>query len=267
VFALVVLSLSGRIEAENAFPEAVMALAVLAVSVFVMADGWLAMAIQMPGLARRDQQDRSIEFWLSLPVGHAQSIGATLLFHALLMPWLALVIGWLFSFVIGLVLVAMLYGASAWGQLPWALLMTDAIVLLGRLFVGIALATLWLSPLLLLAMLAGSALKRWGLPALAAVLGFSALVLKNVYGITIVGDSLGHLVVQAAAAVLPIVEKPSMVGPHGEGFIELLQEFPAIAARSAGLALRNLATLEFAVAMAVSALCFAGLMALRRRAA
>lgn len=267
VVVLVALALARRIEAAVPFPELVMALSIWAVSSVAVSLAWLAMAAQMAGLARRDQQDRSIEFWLSLPVGHAQSIGATLVFHALLMPWLALVIGWLFSFAIGLVLVAMLYGAAAWGQLPWSLLLTDATVLLGRLFVGIALGTLWLSPLLLLAMLAGSALKRWGLPALGVALGLSALVLKNVYGITVVGDSLNHLTRQAMTAVSPIAEKPQMVGLHGEGFVALLQEFPSLAAHSAAQALQNLATPQFAATMAFSALCFAALVALRRRAA
>jgi hypothetical protein len=265
VIVLVVLALARHIEADHAFPEAVMALALVAVSAGVMALGWLAMAFQMPGLARRDQQDRSIEFWLSLPVGHSQSVGATLLFHALLMPWLALIIGWLFSFVIGLVLVALLYGASAWGQLPWGLLVTDATVLLGRLFLGVALATLWLSPLLLVSMLAGSAFKRWGLPALAALLGVGALVLKHVFGVNLIGDSARVLATHAAAAVSPIAQRQLHIGQHGEGFDQLLEQFPAIAAHSAGLALKALATPEFALAMAFSAACFAGLVALRRR--
>jgi hypothetical protein len=266
VVLLVVLALSRHIHAENSFPEAVMALPMLAVTAVVMALGWLTMAFQMPGLARRDQQDRSIEFWLSLPVSHSQSIGATLLFHALLMPWLALGIGWLFSFVIGLVLVAMLHGAGAWGQLPWGLLMTDAVVLLGRLFLGIALFTLWLSPLLLLAMLSGSAFKRWGLPALVAALGLASLILHQVFGVTLVRDSIRYIGSHAAAAVSPIVDKALLVGrSHGEDFIELLQQFPAIAGDSAARALQNLATPQFAAAMAFSALCFAGLVALRRR--
>jgi hypothetical protein len=266
VVALVVLALARHIEADNPYPEAVMALAIWVVSGAVMLLGWLAMAFQMPGLARRDQQDRSIEFWLSLPVSHSQSLGATLLFHALLMPWLALAIGWLFSFVIGLVLVAMLNGAGAWGQLPWGLLMMDSVVLLGRLFFGIALATLWLSPLLLLAMLAGSALKRWGLPALAAALGLASLILHQVYGVTIVRDSMRHLAVHAAAAVSPIIDKQLLVGRRtGEGFIELLHQFPGIAGDSAVRALQSLATPQFAAAMTFSALCFAGLVALRRR--
>jgi hypothetical protein len=266
VIVLVVLALSRHLDTDNPYPDMVMAAALAGVSAVVLALGWLAMAIQLPGLARRDQQDRSIEFWLSLPVGHSQSIGATLLFHALLMPWLALAIGWLFSFVIGLVLVAMLHGAGAWGQLPWGLLMTDAVVLLGRLFLGIALFTLWLSPLLLLAMLSGSAFKRWGLPALVAALGLASLILHQVFGVTLVRDSIRYIGSHAAAAVSPIVDKQLLVGHrHGEGFIELLQQFPAIAGDSAARALQNLATLQFAAAMAFSALCFAGLVALRRR--
>jgi hypothetical protein len=265
VIVLVVLALSRHLDTDNPYPDMVMAVALAAVTIAVLALGWLAMALQLPGLARRDQQDRSIEFWLSLPVGHAQSIGATLLFHALLMPWLALAVGWLFSFVIGLVLVALLFGAGGWAQLPWGLLMTDAIALLGRLGLGVALATLWLSPLLLLSMLAGSAFKRWGIPALVAGLGLAALVMRQLFGVTLVNDGLRYIGAHAALAVSPVGKQAVHLGQHGEGFSDLLEGFPAMALHTAGRALQDLATPQFGVAMAVSALCFAGLVALRRR--
>ena len=39
--------------------------------------------IIVAGLARRDHADRSIEFWLSVPVGHAQSLAVPLAVHLL----------------------------------------------------------------------------------------------------------------------------------------------------------------------------------------
>ena len=58
---------------------------------FVLA--WFSALLQSPGLARRDQQDRSIEFWLSLPVGHLPALSAPLLVHLLLFPLAALGLG------------------------------------------------------------------------------------------------------------------------------------------------------------------------------
>jgi ABC-2 type transport system permease protein len=39
------------------------------------------------GSPRRDHGDRSIEFWLSLPSGHGESLAAPMLVHLLLVPW------------------------------------------------------------------------------------------------------------------------------------------------------------------------------------
>ena len=40
--------------------------------------------------ARRDQQDGSIGFWRSLPIGHAEAVGATVAMHMLVLPGLVL---------------------------------------------------------------------------------------------------------------------------------------------------------------------------------
>ncbi|MFS9605847.1 hypothetical protein, partial [Klebsiella pneumoniae] len=46
----------------------------------------LVALFQLPGLARRDMQDRSIEFWLSLPGRSSESVAATVLAHGWLAP-------------------------------------------------------------------------------------------------------------------------------------------------------------------------------------
>jgi hypothetical protein len=48
--------------------------------------GWLVAYIQSGGMARRDCQDRSIEFWRSLPVPDGAAVGATVLMHLVLLP-------------------------------------------------------------------------------------------------------------------------------------------------------------------------------------
>ena len=74
---------------------------------------------QTPGLARRDRQDRSIEFWLSLPTSHTASVAAPVLMHLVVVPLLALLIGAAFSYAIGLALIWKVFGAAQALALPW----------------------------------------------------------------------------------------------------------------------------------------------------
>jgi ABC-2 type transport system permease protein len=164
-----------------------------ATAAITLAIAWMAVLFQSSGLARRDTQDRSIEFWLSLPVGHAQSIGAPLLAHLILVPVAALVVGMLGGIVVSLPAVAHMYGLREWAALPWGAILGALAALTLRLALGIVLATLWLSPLILGVMVASAWLKRWGWPVLAAVVGVGGLVLDKVYGNPIVWQVLGTL--------------------------------------------------------------------------
>ena len=145
------------------------------VSLLVLGITWATVFIQAPGLARRDVQDRSIEFWRSLPTGHAASLGATLLMHALAMPLLALTIGYAFSQLIGMLIVTRVHGLGTLFALPWASLGAGSLATFARGVFGVLLASLWLMPLLLL-MACSAWLKRWGVPALALELGVGHLV-------------------------------------------------------------------------------------------
>jgi len=270
VLLLLVLTLGPDVQIQPALsnaPMVLMPLAIILVTVLVAALTWLGMAFQLPGLARRDQQDRSIEFWLSLPVSHGASVGATLLFHAILVPLAALVIGWAFSHVLGLVMVAMVSGAATWSTLPWGLLLPDALVLLLRMALGLTLATLWVSPLLMVLMLASAGLKRWGVPAVIAGTVGTGLVLHHGFGITGIADTLAQLMQQAAFALSPwgASERHLHVGENGADLLQVLQVFPSVAGRSAIDALQALASPLFVAAMAVSAACFYGLVLLRQR--
>jgi len=143
---------------------------------------WGASLIQSPGLARRDSQDRSIEFWLSLPAGHLPSVGATLLAHLLLLPWAALLVGTLGGLIASLPIIAKVFGFGAWFALPWFGLLAAVASLVLRLALGVLLATLWLSPLILLTMAASAWFKRWGVPLVAGVLFIGGALLDRLYG-------------------------------------------------------------------------------------
>jgi ABC-2 type transport system permease protein len=171
--------------------------------VFLLALAGGAIAIQAPGLVRRDRQDRSIEFWLSLPIGHTEAVGATLLMHLLGMPLLLLALAAAGSPVAALIGEARLHGAGALMQLPWGAMLAIFVSGLARLAIGIVLGMLWLSPLLMAAMAASAWLKRWGVPALAAVLGFGGLILEQGYGEPIVFRLIGGVFDHFMRAVLP----------------------------------------------------------------
>ena len=126
--------------------------------------GLLAMAaavVMLAGLARRDHVDRSVEFWLSLPAGHAQAWTAPLLTHLVLVPVAAIVFGALAGGVLSMVLVGRTSGLAAWWALPWSALLPGVAAVAGRLSVGMALAAIWLSPIVLLMVLLTAWLGRW----------------------------------------------------------------------------------------------------------
>lgn len=142
---------------------------------------WMAAMFQLPGLARRDSQDRSIEFWLSLPATHAESIGATLLVHALLVPLLALGVGAAGGLLIGAGIVVKVAGLAALAQVSWLTVIAAGLVVLTRLALGMLLLTLWVAPLFMLLTAASAWLKRWGTPAVVASVAIIGLTLDKAY--------------------------------------------------------------------------------------
>lgn len=170
--------------------------------------GMLLMAVavvmfQAPGLARRDTQDRSIEFWLSLPVTQLQAVGATLLTQLWLLPLFALGMGLLGGLVVGplvglKVLGWGLFAEVSWGPVLWLWLLAAL-----RLALGLVLGMLWLAPVLLLAMAASAWLKRWGVPVLGLVLGGGAALLSQVYGLTFLLNTLTSLWERFTWALIP----------------------------------------------------------------
>jgi hypothetical protein len=227
---------------------------------------WVSSLFVAVGTPRRDHGDRSIEFWLSLPTSHAQSLAAPLLVHLLLVPAAALVAGLASGLLVSLVTVGRLAGLTEWLALPWGTLAFSMLAFVARVMAGLPLATLWLLPLLLAAMLANAFFKRWGLPALAVGLSLGSTVLNKVFGLPLLAHTLGDWVRHAGL---------SLVGASGSGMTfnaenppsEALSNLPAWALRDLGAALQATATPQFLGALMVSALLFYGLVLWRQRGA
>lgn len=220
-----------------------------------------SVVFQAPGLARRDRQDRSIEFWLSLPTGHSASIGATLLMNLWLLPLLALGMALAGGAVSALIAVLRTHGMDGLTGMPWGQVLSVMGLGAARLALGMVLGTLWLSPFLFGAMAASAWLKRWGVAALAAVLGLGGVILAKVYDQTWLIDLLGDQFEHAGWAFLPTLQ-----GTHDFDQAFILGDLAGNAQwllHDAGLALGDLATLRFAATLLVAGGCFA-LMVLRR---
>ena len=222
-----------------------------------------ASLLMAPGLARRDTQDRSIEFWVSLPSAHTQSIGATLLMHLVALPVAAVAVGAVGGLLASPLLAVQLWGLGEWAAMPWGLLLLTVISMALRVAFGLVLALLWLSPLVLGTMAASAWLKRWGVPAVALTLGVGHGLLSKLYGLTFVGDTLRYLFIQAARAVIATADDGKEI-KHLEEIDALLPSLPAWFAQDAGQAVLALATPGFAAALAAGALMF-GLLVLRRQ--
>ncbi len=228
---------------------------------------WITSVFVATASPRRDHADRSIEFWLSLPTSHSESLAAPLLVHLLLVPAAALLAGLAAGLLVSLVTVSRLAGLGEWFALPWGSLAIGMASLVARVMAGLPLATLWLMPLLLASMLANAYFKRWGLPVLAVGLSLGSAVLKGVFGQPLLSDTLRDLMINAARALM---------GASGQGGItispehpasEALSELPGFALHDLGAALQAAASPLFLGALLVSAALFYGLVLWRQRGA
>ena len=228
------------------------AVAVCTVSAFVVF--WVTSVIIATGLARRDHGDRSIEFWLSLPVGHVPSLAVPMLVHLVLVPAAALALGLLAGHGLAMVLVARFAGLSAWFGLPWADLFAATLALGLRLLAGLPLATL----------LARAWIGRWGLPVLGLVLGLGGLLADRALGQPLLLPWLGHLMQQAVQAMAGAGEV-SFTARGADEALAALRGLPGLALQDLGAALGALLSPAMAVGLVVSAVCFALLVDWRQR--
>jgi len=245
------------------FPLQVAVGIMLATAAGVFGIAWISAMFQMPGLARRDVQDRSIEFWLSLPASHTESIGATLLAHALLVPLAALLVGAIAGPLMASGMIIRQAGFAAWATVPWGTALVALVPILLRATLGVVLMTLWLSPLILLLVAASAWLKRWGMPAVALLLGVGGLLLDKLYGWPIVWELL---VQQTEGANQAMLADHQALGRHMAQLAEnpsLPLNASGLATHDAWLAIQNLASPHFIGGLIVAALCF-GLLVLKR---
>jgi len=220
-----------------------------AMMVLSLAVALAAALLQVSGLARRDAQDRSIEFWRSLPVSDGLAVAAPLLAHLVLLPLVAMLAGLVGALLVSLVAVSRSDGLMAWLSLPWGLLLTSALALAARLTAGLLLGLLWLSPLVLMVMVASAWLKRWGVPALTLVLGLGGLVLDKVYGVHVISRSTGYLLNEALQAVVN-TGQPLVV----HELDQLLQQLPGLALQDFGESLARLLQPGLLAVLAASSL-------------
>lgn len=226
----------------------------------------LTMLFQLPGLARRDQQDHSLAFWCALPISHAHAVGATLLMHLLLLPALALAAALLGAQLVAMLAIGLHHGLLPWLQQPWLPLLAALLLALVRVWLGLMLAVLWLSPLLLLTMAAAAWLKRWAMPVVTAVSLLGVYWLDNRLPLPLVGPAFHRMGTEALYA---LVVPDLFDGPNGLNHGDLAQTIdmlPGALLRDGLRVLDSAASPAFVLALAGGALGFALLVWRRQRA-
>jgi ABC-2 type transport system permease protein len=152
-------------------------------------------------LARKDNEDRSNEFWLSMPLSHSTSVGATVLAHWVVMPAVALLLGLLGALIVGVIGVLRAYGTAGLGLLFTAEPGLPVLSIGLRVLAGLPFALFWLAPIYLSLVAAGAWFKRWGLPLVIGG-GFLAHgLVGRLFDSSIVADVVGQLFSNAAASI------------------------------------------------------------------
>jgi ABC-2 type transport system permease protein len=252
-----------------AFPIFVTMASTVGTMVVVFLIVWLGCMFIASGLARRDHADRSVEFWLSVPVSHAQSFGVPLVVHALLVPAAALLVGLLGGYVLSSILVTRTLGGAEWAALPWGALIVASLAFALRMLAGLLLATLWLAPLILLAVLMGAWFRKWDWVLLAVGLGLGSVILKQALGQPLLSNWLAAVFTQAGRAFLNLgaVEQGERRIKTAGDVVAALHDVPAWAFSDGLLALRELASPLFVGGLVLAAACFYGLVRWRQRGA
>ena len=261
--ALVDTELDALSGADLATMMTVLCIVITAAVVFLLT--WVSSLFITSALARRDHADRSAEFWLSLPTGHAESYAAPLLVHLLLAPAAAMLVGLAGGYALSLLLVGRFVGLGEWFGLPWGSVLAATLAVAARVLAGLPMATLWLSPLILAAILSNALFRRWGLPVLAVGLALGSAVLENVFGQPLLGQALRVLFVQAGRSLVSAGGRGLTFDHHAGA--AALQAVPGWAALDFTAAARALLSPQFLLAMAVSAALFLALVEWRKRGA
>lgn len=265
----------GRIQIESAdfdagdpaLPVMLAAATIVATAAVLFIIATVSSWIIVSSLAHRDDGDRSFEFWLSLPAGHAESLAAPLLVHLLLVPAVALAIGLVAGHAMSLLIVGRVAGAGAWLSLPWGTLIAAALAAGLRVLAGLPLALLWLSPLILLVVLLTAWFRRWGWVILGVGIGLGSVLLKQLLGQPLLSEVLGALLRHARGAIL-FHARLEGGGMHRPGdAVDALRQVPMWALHDYGLALGDLLSPLLLGGLLFAAGCFALLIQWRERGA
>ena len=223
--------------------------------------------VTVVGLARRDHADRSVEFWLSLPIGHARSFAVPMLVHLVLVPLAAIALGLLIGALTSALLVSRVHGFEQWLALPWSDALQAAAAGLLRLWTGWPMAVLWLLPVVLVAMLLHAWMRRWGLVIFGLALALGNSPLGEWFGLHHLNYGVQRLLAGAARS---FVSGYAQVDTNNKNSAQLIQNL-AQASHWVLIdiwgSVRGLASPKLAAGLGVAALCFAGLVHWRRRGA
>lgn len=194
----------------------------------------LIAVIQSPGLARRDMQDRSVEFWLSLPIDHWRAVLVPMVMLLVGMPLLMMLVALLAAPLLSGLVALRLVGASGLGQMDW-LGYAAAWAALGlRMGVGIVVGALWLAPAAALCMAVAAWFKRWGTVVFVGVVFVGAELLSKLYDLHWPQQALFQTLQRAAEGYTMIggpnvMPSPEQIGSIGFGPVAraLLADVPA----------------------------------------
>lgn len=218
----------------------------------------LVALFQLPGLARRDTQDRSIEFWLSLPGRPSESVLATVLAHAWLAPLGGAVIGVLFGLPIALGVLSSKMGLGGAMGVNWGEVVLASTPVLLRGLAGTVPLMLWLAPIIFVLMAASSWLKRLGVPVVLIGGAVAVGVLYKAYDIVWPLQALKDLNEQISRSLIH----------DGPGLGRAMQDGSNLITwvlSDLGGSLAELASLQFLGWMAVAAGAFALIVMKRSR--
>lgn len=255
-----------RLPSPDAMPAMVALAATAGTTIVLFAIAILTSFVILSGLARRDHGDRSIEFWLSLPVSHSAALGVPLATHLLLVPAAAIGIGWLAGQVLGLLAVSRLAGVGGWLALPWPELLAATLALALRLLAGLPLAVLWVLPIVMVLVLLGAWFKRWGWIVLLVGFGVASLFDQLLSGRRWLADAVVELMRQGGRALLGAGGQGLRIEGGGD-VIGSLRLLPGVAWHDFVAALGALASPWLAGGLLVAAGCFALLVQWRQRGA
>lgn len=264
-FGLLGLSLGHVQVGGDASPVATLLITATVYTALLSGVGWLVAYIQSGGLARRDWQDRSIEFWRSLPVSDTAAVGATVLMNLVLLPLLLMVLAIPSGLLAAAVLVGRGLGWSVLASLPWTDVAGPLLAGALRMTLGSLLASFWIAPVALLSMAAAAWLKRWGVPMLWVVWGVGGAILAKGYGLPQLLQTAQTFGLRLGSALLPLRDQPAVLAAALDGPQPNLAPLPGLLAQDALLRLQELASGWALLALALSALGFALLVWRRQR--